>query len=112
MEFQGRLRKIYPKRLINPEVKDELQTFFLTLGMIYNDFKNLILFEKLVVENYRKPKKDEVSAHAGEYGGVLIWVHKNFVAYINEFFLFIKENKGIIESNKFQEIISGIGKKK
>ena len=105
-KFLGELKHISPARLIKENEKDKLADFFLVLGSIFNDLKGFILFEKLVQENYEKPEPKDITAHAGEYGGILIQVHKLIASTIHEFFRFLNENKDIVDSKEFKELLS------
>ena len=104
-EFKGELRHIEPYRLTRENTDDPLARFFLALAVIYNDIKGLTLFEKLVVETYRKAEPKEVSVHAGEYGGILTQINKIFISNIREFFDFLKENEEILLTSEFKEVL-------
>ncbi len=104
--FLGELKYISPARLIKKGENDKLADFFLVLGSIFNDLKGFILFEKLVTENYQKPEPKEITAHAGEYGGVLIQIHKMIASTIHEFFRFLNENEDILKSKDFKELLT------
>lgn len=105
-KFIGELKYISPSRLINEKEIDKLADFFLVLGSIFNDLKGFILFEKLVQDNFEKPEQKEITAHAGEYGGILIQTHKLIASTIHEFFRFLNENEDIIESKEFKELLA------
>lgn len=100
-EFPGNLEYVSPQLLIDKENKNDLQSFFLILGLIYNDLKGLIFFQKLVEDNYRKPEADEVSAHAGEYNSLIAQADKLLIATVSEFLKFVEENNQIINSVQF-----------
>lgn len=100
-EFSGNLQGISPGLIIDEGSKDESQSFFLILGSIFNDLKGLIFFQKLVEDNYRKPELNEVSAHAGEYNGLIAQADKLLIATVGEFFIFLEKNKSFLGSYKF-----------
>lgn len=100
-EFPSNLEDISPRNLINENNKNDLQSFFLILGLIFNDLKGLIFFQKLVEDNYRRPNVDETSAHAGEYNGLIAQADRLLIATVGEFFKFIEENKTVLNSLHF-----------
>jgi hypothetical protein len=100
-EFIGHLRSISPNSLINKNEKDKFQSFFLVLGMIFNDLKGLIFFQKLVEDNYRKPDKEEVSVHLGEYGALLTQTNKFLISSVAEFLQFLEKNNDVLSDIRF-----------
>lgn len=109
-EFVGKLQKIDPKRIIDPKKSNELDDFFLTLALIFNDLKGIVLFERMMIERFRKPEVKECSVQCGEYGGLLVETSKFFGGVINEFFIFLSKNKDIVNSWSFGEILKAINK--
>lgn len=104
-EFLGNLEDISPKHLIDENHKDDFQSFFLILGLIFNDLKGLIFFQKSIEDNYRKPDINEKSSHAGEYNGLIAQVDKLLIATVGEFFKFIEENESVLNSMPFLLLI-------
>lgn len=100
-EFPNILNDISPRHLIDENNKDETQSFFLILGLIFNDLKGLIFFQKIIEDGYRKPTPEEVSAHAGEYNGLIAQADKLLIATVGEFFKFIEENRAVLNSLYF-----------
>src|SRR3990167_7328114 len=100
-EFPGNLEDISPRHLIDENNKNDIQSFFLILGLIFNDLKGLIFFQKFIEDNYRKPEINEVSAHAGEYGGLIAHADRLLIATVGEFFKFIEENISVLNSVPF-----------
>lgn len=107
-EFQGNLKKIVAQRLIKENSDDDVADFFLVLAIIFNDLKGLVHFDQLILQIYRKPELTEVSAHTGEYGGLRIQLYKLLVATINEFFEFVKEHQGILNTGEFGLILKAL----
>lgn len=107
-EFPGVLKDISPRLLIDEKNKKEIQSFFLILGLIFNDLKGLVFFQKLIEDNYRKPREDEVSVHAGEYSGLIAQADKLLIATVGEFFKFIEKNKSVINSLPFLLLIKNL----
>jgi hypothetical protein len=100
-EFPGVLKDISPRLLIDENNKKDIQSFFLILGLIFNDLKGLVFFQKLIEDNYRKPGENEVSVHAGEYNGLIAQADKLLIATVGEFFKFIEENMSVVNSFAF-----------
>ncbi len=109
-KFIGDVKWIDPKFLVTENKYDRIESFFLGLGVIFNDLKGLILFEKLLLENYGKPGDKEVSSHAGNYGGIIIQVQKLIASTISEFFIFLKKNSYVFTNTEFKEILKRIPK--
>lgn len=105
-DFKGELRYIESQRIIKNEINDPLDTFFLVLAVVFNDLKGTVLFEKLIEDTYRTAPQEEVSSHAGEYAGVITQTTKIRVASIQEFFKLLEENRNVLFSQGFQEILN------
>lgn len=101
--FQGDLNSINPKFLVNEEGYDRSEYFFIALAVVFNDLKGLILFDTLLREEYERSKKDEITSHAGNYGGVAIHIQKLIASTINEFFVFLKKNSDVFSMYEFRE---------
>lgn len=99
-EFPGRLEAILPEILVG-EKSDDMQNFFLILGLIFNDLKGLLFFRKLIGDIYREPKDNEITAHAGEHNGLINQINRLVMSTVSEFFIFIDKNKTIINSQNF-----------
>lgn len=102
--------KIDPCLLIHKDGEDKLGSFFLALGVIYNDLKGIILLEQMLIDAYEQPDEDEVTVQAGNFGGVMIQTQKLIASVISEFFSFLSKNKKIISTRDFHEIIIRLGK--
>jgi hypothetical protein len=109
-EFQGKLQNTKPENIIRKDKSNDLDNFFLVLGLIFNDFKDLILFKEIFEENYRLPEVNKVSYHMGEYGGVRIHIDRLFISLVNEFLIFIKNNKKTINSIQFTVLIKKLNR--
>ncbi|MEK7081168.1 MAG: hypothetical protein AAB902_02160 [Patescibacteria group bacterium] len=105
-EFEGELNYIDPSRLIKEDKVEKFNDFFLTLAVVFNDLKDLDFFEQLVIGKYRKPPFEERTVHSGEFGGILTHTRKIFISNLREFFEFLKENKEIIYSAEFKDVLS------
>lgn len=104
-EFPGNLKSVNPRYLIDQDNKNDFQSFFLILGLIFNDLKGLIFFQKFIEDNYRRPNADEITAHAGEYGGLLSQADRLLIATVGEFFNFIDKNKKVMNGLNFQLLL-------
>ncbi len=108
-EFKGELKKIPPSCLFKEgDDSDKIADFFLTLAVVFNDLKGLITFDKLIREKYRQPQTFECSMHAGEYGGRILQIQKNIIGLIHEFLHFLRDNKNILSSGEFQQILKTV----
>lgn len=109
-EFKGNLSWISPNKIIKEGEDNKLGSFFIGLGAIFNDLKDYVLFEQLIVDIYRKPEEKDCSDHVGNYGGVMVHINKLVASTIHEFFKFLKENADIISTNEFNEILERLPK--
>lgn len=107
-EFFGKLSNISPMHIIDLDNKKDIQSFFLILGLIFNDIKGLIFFQKIIEDNYRKPDVNEVSAHSGEYNGLVVQAERLLIAATAEFISFLDKNKAVVNSINFQVILKGL----
>ncbi len=107
-EFTGKLEGLEPSKILDQQNINNLDNFFLILGLIFNDIKGLITFDNLIEENYRRPEDDEVSAHAGEFNGIRIQINKIIIGTIAEFIVFLEKNQDITSSIKFQLFLKKI----
>jgi len=108
-KFGGELKWINPNFLVTENNVNRIESFFIGLGLVFNDLKGLILFEKLLIENYEKPDS-KATIHTGNYGGMLVQLQRLMASTINEFFSFLKESDDVISSNEFINILNKIPK--
>lgn len=109
-EFNCVLESIPPSKIIDKSNINDIDNLFLSLGLIFNDLKGIILFNDILKKEYIKPKDNEISAHGGEYAGIQLQILKLSVALVDEFFLELEKNKEIIKSLRFQLIKNGLNK--
>ncbi len=110
-EFKGKIDSIAPEKLIKKDESDDFDNFFLALGLIYNDLKDLIFFIDLIQKNYRNPTPDgneSPNAHLGEWGGIQIHLNRLVISLISEFLTFIDKNQNITKNIKFQLLIKNL----
>lgn len=108
--FGGELKWIDPKLLIDETNHNRLESFFLGLGVAFNDLKGLLLFGNMLDELYERPSKDEITSHAGNYGGIVIQIQKLFAGTLNELLIFLKKNSDVSSSVEFKEILNRLSK--
>ncbi|HUO50084.1 MAG TPA: hypothetical protein VMU25_00715 [Candidatus Paceibacterota bacterium] len=110
-EFARDLQKINPRRLIG-RASENTEEFFLSLGLIYNDLKDLIFFDVILNEIYRIPdaNKLEISAHAGEFSGIRNHIFRLEISMTHEFLNFLRKNSQVFESLEFKDILSRLRK--
>lgn len=104
-KFGGNLRHIAPNKLINESIDNSVDDFFLVLALVYNDLKDVILFQKFLSELYEKPQEGEISVHNGEYGGVTVHIIKLLFGIQFEFLELLNRNVDIINSAQFKAIL-------
>ncbi len=107
-KFRGELSWINPNLLITENKHNKTESFFLGLGVVFNDLKGLILFEKMLIDNYEKPKNCEVSVNAGNYYGIIVQIDKLIASIINEFFIFLKKNADVLAGSELKEVLNRI----
>ena len=110
-EFIGDVKGISANKLIKKEEVNDLDSFFLVLGLIYNDLKDLLFFLDLFNKTYRQPKLDgsePVTAHLGHWGGVQGHMSRLMISFMSEFLIFLDKNKMVINSIHFQLLEKGL----
>lgn len=111
LEFSGELRKIPPSRMFDETEKDELANFFLVLATVFNDLKGYMIFQELIVDNYRFPDSGETSVHSAEFMGLHIHLTRLIVGTLHEYFMFLNSKKDVISSTEFKSILNTINSK-
>jgi len=109
-KFTCDLESIQPSKIIDKSNVDDVDNLFLSLGLIFNDLKGIILFNDLIKKHYEKPIPGEINAHAGEYAGIQLQIVKLSVALIDEFLKVLEKNKSTVNSFKFKLIEKGLNK--
>lgn len=108
--FKGELKYIEPNKLVYKNEHNKTDGFFLGLGVVFNDIKGLLLFEKILTDNFEKPSNDEITSHAGNYGGTRIQIQKLLISTIHEFFKFIEKSDDVFEEDNFKEVMQRLSK--
>ena len=104
-KFKGRLRSKKPKSLIKKDGKDDLDVFFLALALIYNDMKDIVLFQVLLNERY-EAAGPKIDVHDGEFAGINIHIIRIFSGLIEEFLNFLNKNNAVVESKEFLDLLN------
>lgn len=107
-EFKGEISHISPHKLIQKDKNNDFDNFFLVLGLIYNDLKDIIFFVDSFNKSYREPKYDgseEPSVHLGQCGGIQNHINRLVIGLISEFFIFLEKNNEVTSSINFQLFI-------
>lgn len=104
------LNYIDPHLLIDEDNFNKLESFFLLLGVVFNDLKGLILFEDAIIKTYGIPDSEEVTAKAGNYSGMMVQVNKLFAGTVSEFLTFLDKFRDVFESREFKDVLDRISK--
>ena len=100
----------------NDEYSQDFCNFVLTLSLIWNDLKNLMVFldhlrsiepQNIVIKD---PKDMPITPKWGEISGVKIYIEKLFIALMHELFKLIRESKDIIDSKNFRDLYKQLSK--
>ena len=105
-KFEGELKFINPRYLVNERQNERIESFFIGLGAVFNDLKGLLFFEKMLMEYYEVPEEDETSPHAGNYFGIEVQIQKLITSSVFEFFAFLKANNDVFSMSEFIEILN------
>jgi hypothetical protein len=106
--YEEKLKEFDPKLLLENNEVNEITTFFLILGLIYNDLKSLY-FHIIQMNNYFADKEiDEeeptsILGHRNDFRGHM---DRLFFSTIHEFFHFLQKHSSIRENKDFQKILS------
>ena len=109
-EFIGNLVDISARKLVEHGSDNNYQNFFLILGLVFNDLKDLLFTRSLLKENFRHPDISEISVHMGEYSGFLSHNTRLLLATVSEFFCFLDKYKTVTTSIKFRLLLKELNK--
>ena len=101
---EGKIRKLDPKGIIDeqtPLKNLELESFFLALGMIFNDIRGIVVLQEAFKEKYDRPD-GTVSIHTGNYVGIDLQVVKYLASILHEALKLIESKKAIVTDDRFQ----------
>jgi len=103
-EFTGNLKGINPSKIIQKDKDSDFDNFFLVLGLIFNDLKDLLFFVDYISEEYRKPNPDNIEPlndHLGSLAGINNHLNRLVISLVSELFIFLDKNKKVIASMPF-----------
>ena len=104
-KFVGILDSLPPEQLISKSEPKDIDKFFVTLGLIFNDLKGLLLLDVAFKEAYDVPVDGEISFHTGEYSGMSMQIQRLIIGHLNEFCVFLKDQKDTMSSARFQLLL-------
>lgn len=92
-------------------INNELDKHMLVFSAFFNDFKNILIINNVLKKNYEQGVEGEISFHAGEMGGMMIFINKNMISIIYEFLKFLEKSKKFFRtSNEYKKIIKDMSK--
>lgn len=97
--------------------EQDLCNLILTVSMIWNDIKNVMLYYEFVdtyLTKYKKEKGDKLEHNdrfQGEIYGILIHIHRMLISIIHEFFALLRNNQKTLRSSEFNAIRSKLKRK-
>ena len=105
-EFENkRMRKSLPTDLVPADIidseDDRYRSFLLTLAMIFNDLKGLVIINDSIKEAYRMPLKLEISEHVGEKEGIAVQMLKILLLLCMKHLNFLTNQMTYISRNGF-----------
>lgn len=101
IKFAPNYRTVKPSRIINKDSKDSVEEFFLTMGIIFNDLKDLTFFTILVENQFENIDLSKASVETGEYNGIIGHLQRLIISTLHEFVKFLSENKKLLEMDEF-----------
>lgn len=110
-EFENnKLRKSLPtdliKQITESAEEDKYGGYLLTLAVIFNDLKGLILLHDTIIEVYKAPTSiTEISEHRGELEGLKIQLLTLLLSSLYEVFEFLEKSRDIYSTERIQKII-------
>src|SRR5574343_1081404 len=92
---------IDPLKIIDKNNSNDIDNFFLTLGLIYNDLKGLIIFYRHCKEKYVIKKDNEgLTFKNSELAGLQLQIQRLMIGLVRETIKFIYKKRLIIESSE------------
>mgnify|MGYP001596781111 CR=1 FL=1 len=106
-EFENaKMRRSLPQDIVPSESteNDDFLGFILSIGMVFNDFKGLVLLNDTMLLVY-KSEPVEINEHFGERAGILIQLTRMLYSTVYEVFVLIRDSTNIINSKRFQQLL-------
>lgn len=107
--FAEKLEWISPQRLVSSSEEDVVADFFLVLGTIYNDLKNLMFHLKKVNEDIKELSAG-ITPESGECGGIKTHIERQMFAVIHELFETILKSEGALSTGEFSAIYNSLNR--
>lgn len=112
----SRLRKSLPTDLVSKtptsSEKEKYQGFLLTLALVFNDLKGILIINDSMVEVYGSPSIPmKVSGHSGEQQGIILQLFKLLLATLHEALVFIYESADVYKSEDMQRLLRSTSRK-
>ncbi len=108
--FKGELKYLNPNKILNINDDQKVDSFFLALGLIFNDLKGIHIFAQTIQNIYKKPEEVETTYHAGEYNGLMSQLDRLTIGIISEFFELVNKQKEIFNDMNYKSIINSLHK--
>lgn len=102
--------RIDPLFLVTEKEDRKIESFFIGLGVIFNDLKGLLLFEDMLINTYKRPVGEDATIQAGHYSGTLVQIQKLVAATTHEFFIFLKKNTSTFTELEFKQVLDKLSK--
>lgn len=103
-----RIRKLLPEGIISrdsPYKSLEIEAFFLSLAMLFNDIKGLVILEKDFKDKYEMSTQ-EISGHNGQYFGIKLQIVKYAAGILNESLRLISDNTKVLKTTQLQSFVN------
>jgi hypothetical protein len=107
---EGKLEKIKPNLLVSESKNDPVESFLLSISVVFNDLKGLIKLDSLVLETYDMPTSGDISCHSGNFSGIRVQINKLIAGIIDEFIELLKVQQDIYESEEFKRLLGSLAK--
>ena len=109
--INARPRRNNPEALVSQskidDADEDLKDFFLTLALMFNDLRGILIINQTLKGVYEKPAVFEEAdkGHMGDYGGIDLQVLKTIHGLLYEALAYLKKKQDIISSNYVKNLI-------
>ena len=108
----SKIRKSLPEDIISVEKKSDDEEIFqntiLTLTLIYNDAKNIVLINETLANVYELDLEKAICDNNGELTGVNQYISRILFSHIHEALMYIKKQRKILESECFKKLTNNM----
>jgi len=98
------LTKINAAELFGASGKDSFQEFILALAVVYNDLKDLIVFQNWL--NKKRPANSDPSPFNGEWLGISLHISRLIFGVLHEFLELLKKSTDVLNSPEFRDLLA------